>query len=223
MHCGLSAGALLLSGAAAWLAPASAGAAAPAAPAASAGATREIVVVGDSLSAEYGIERGTGWVALLSQRLAAEKTGWTVLNASISGDTTAGGLARLPTLLRRHPGLVMIELGANDALRGLPLADTRRNLDAMARQASAAGARVMLIGIQVPPNYGREYTNEFARMYVDIAAAHKAPLVPFMLKGVADRPDADDWFQPDHLHPLAKAHPVILGNIWPALQPLLKR
>ena len=181
-----------------------------------------MVVVGDSLSAEYGLERGTGWVALLSQRLATEKTGWTVSNASISGDTTAGGLARLAPLLRRHPALVIIELGANDALRGLPLADTRRNLDAMATQAAASGARVLLIGIQVPPNYGRQYTNEFAQMYVDVANAHKAALVPFMLKGVADRADADDWFQADHIHPIAKAHPIILDNVWPVLEPLLK-
>jgi acyl-CoA thioesterase-1 len=184
---------------------------------------REVLVVGDSLSAEYGLAHGSGWVSLLGARVAAEKPGWTVHNASISGDTTAGGLARLPALLKQeHPQVVVIELGGNDALRGLPLADSRRNLDAMATQAAAAGARVLVAGIMVPPNYGRQYTTEFAQMYVDVASAHKAPLVPFLLKGIADRPDADDWFQADHIHPLAKAHPIILENVWPALKPLLK-
>ena len=222
LHCGLSASALLLAGAGGWLAPALAHAAAPGASAAGSPGLREILVVGDSLSAEYGLERGAGWVALLSQRLAAGKEGWSVFNASISGDTTAGGLARLPALLRRRPAIVVIELGANDALRGLPLADSRRNLEAMATQATAAGARLLVVGMQVPPNYGRQYTSDFAQMYVDVAAAHKAALVPFLLKGVADRPDADDWFQADHLHPAAKAHPLILDNVWPALKPLLK-
>jgi acyl-CoA thioesterase-1 len=219
LHCGLSAGVLLLAGAAGALAPA----ARAAAPTASApGAPREMVVVGDSLSAEYGLERGTGWVALLARRLADEKTGWTVSNASISGDTSAGGLARLPGVLKRRPALVIIELGANDALRGLPLADTRRNLDAMIAQSTAAGARVLLVGLQVPPNYGRQYTSEFAQMFVDAAAAHKVPLVPFLLKGIADRPDMDDWFQADHIHPVAKAHPIMLDNVWGVLKPMLK-
>jgi acyl-CoA thioesterase-1 len=182
-----------------------------------------VLVVGDSLSAEYGLARGSGWVSLLAQRLAASKPGWTVRNASISGDTTAGGLARLPALLREErPRVVILELGANDALRGLPLTDTRRNLDAMIDQSTAAGARVLLVGMQVPPNFGRQYTTDFARLYVDLAAAHKVALVPFLLKGIADRPDADDWFQSDQMHPLAKAHPIILDNVWPALQPLLK-
>ena len=188
-----------------------------------AAAEREVLVVGDSISAEHGLARGSGWVALLGQRLAAEKPGWTVHNASISGDTTSGGLARLPALLKQeHPQVVVIELGGNDALRGLPLADSRRNLDAMAAQAAAAGARVLIAGIMVPPNYGRQYTTEFAQMYADVAAAHKAPLVPFILKGIADRDDAEDWFQADHIHPLAKAHPIILDNVWPTLKPLLK-
>jgi len=186
-------------------------------------AEREVLVVGDSLSAEYGLERGQGWVALLGRRLAERKPGWRVHNASISGDTTAGGLARLPALLRQEkPRVVVIELGGNDALRGLPLADSRRNLDAMAAQATAAGAKVLVAGIQVPPNYGRQYTADFAKMYVDVAAAHQAPLVPFILKGIADRPDEADWFQADHIHPIAKAHPIILDNVWPVLEPLLK-
>jgi acyl-CoA thioesterase-1 len=187
------------------------------------GTPREILVVGDSLSAEYGLPRGTGWVSLLNQRLQSERPGFIVANASISGDTTAGGLARLPPLLKSHPSIVVIELGGNDGLRGLPLADTHRNLDAMTAMATAAGARVVLVGIRMPPNYGRKINEQIGQMYVDVAAAHGAALVPFMLKGVADRPDSDDWFQPDRIHPLAKAHPVILDNIWPALKPLLEK
>jgi acyl-CoA thioesterase-1 len=182
---------------------------------------REILVVGDSLSAEYGLPRGTGWVSLLNQRLGTEKPGYFVSNASISGDTTAGGLARLAPLLRSHPSVVVIELGGNDGLRGLPIANTRRNLDAMAAQATAAGSHCVLVGMRMPPNYGRQVNEQLAQLFNDVAAAHNCALVPFMLKGVADRPDAEDWFQPDHLHPLAKAHPVILDNIWTALKPLL--
>jgi acyl-CoA thioesterase-1 len=186
-------------------------------------AGNEIVVVGDSVSAEFGLARGSGWVALLGQRVAAEKLPWSVSNASISGDTTSGGLARLPTVLKqRHPKVVVIELGGNDALRGLPMSDTRKNLDAMATLAGAAGARVLLVGMMVPPNFGRKYQAEFAQMYADVAAAHHAALVPFLFAGIADRPDADDWFQADRIHPLAKAHPIILDNVWPRLKPLLK-
>jgi acyl-CoA thioesterase-1 len=191
--------------------------------AAAAADTRDIVVVGDSISAEYGLARGAGWVALLGQRLATEKLPWTVSNASISGDTTSGGLARLPaTLKQHHPKVVVIELGGNDALRGLPMSDTRKNLDAMTVMAQAAGARVLIAGMMVPPNFGRKYQADFARMYADVAAAHHAALVPFIFKGIADRPDADDWFQADRIHPIAKAHPIILDNIWPQLRPLLK-
>ena len=183
---------------------------------------REVVVVGDSLSAEYGLARGAGWPSLLRARLATDKPGWTVLNASISGDTTAGGLARLPALLKAHPKVVVIELGGNDALRGTTIPEIRHNLDAMATLATAAGAKIVLTGMQVPPNYGRQYNADFAQMYVDVAAAHKATLVPFLLKGVADRPDSADWFQADGIHPIAKAHPIILDNVWTALKPLLK-
>ena len=184
---------------------------------------REIVVVGDSISAEYGLARGTGWVALLGQRMAEQKLPWTVANASISGDTTSGGLARLPQVLKQHhPKVVVIELGGNDALRGLPMSDTRKNLDAMTRMAEAAGARVVIAGMMVPPNFGRKYQADFAQVYADVAAAHKAALVPFLFKGIADRPDADDWFQADRIHPVAKAHPIILDNVWPFLKPLLK-
>jgi len=190
--------------------------------AATPGPSPVIVVVGDSISAEFGLARGSGWVALLGQRLAAEKSPWTVSNASISGDTTAGGLTRLPTILKqRHPKIVIIELGGNDALRGLPMSGTRQNLDAMATLAASAGARVLIAGMMVPPNFGRKYQAEFGKMYADVAAAHHAALVPFLFAGIADRPDADNWFQADQIHPLAKAHPIILDNVWAKLKPML--
>ncbi|MBN8488701.1 MAG: arylesterase [Burkholderiales bacterium] len=183
-----------------------------------------LLVVGDSLSAEYGIARGSGWVALLAERLAANKPPLQVVNASISGDTTAGGRSRLPALLTRHkPALVVIELGGNDALRGLPIATTRDNLMAMAGAAQQAGAKVLLVGMQVPPNYGRAYTEDFARAFQEVARERRAALVPFLLAGVADRADAEAWFQTDRIHPLAKAHPRMLDNVWPVLKPLLPR
>ncbi len=186
-------------------------------------ATGEIVVVGDSISAEFGLARGSGWVALLGQRLAAEKLPWTVDNASISGDTTSGGLARLPAVLKlRHPKIVVIELGGNDALRGTAMSETRKNLDAMVTLATNAGARVVIAGMMVPPNFGRKYQAEFGQMYDDVAKAHHAALVPFIFAGIADRPDADDWFQADRIHPIAKAHPIILDNVWSRLGPMLK-
>ena len=186
-------------------------------------AARKILVVGDSLSAEYGLQRGSGWVALLDQRLAREHIGADVVNASISGDTTSGGLARLPSLLREHkPGLVVLELGGNDALRGLPLDATRANLAEMARLAKAAGAKVLILGMQLPPNYGRAYGDRFAALFAEVARAEGTALVPFMLKGVADAPQAEAMFQADRIHPLASAHPTILANVWPVLAPLLK-
>jgi len=182
-----------------------------------------VLVLGDSLSAEYGLARGSGWVALLEKRLANHTPPARVLNASISGDTTAGGRARLSALLALHkPQVVVIELGGNDALRGLPLAMTREHLDAMTAAAQAAGARVLLLGMQVPPNYGRQYGEDFSRVFADVAKARRAALVPFLLKGVADRPDAEAWFQADRIHPKAEAHPTLLGNVWPVLGPLLK-
>jgi acyl-CoA thioesterase-1 len=182
-----------------------------------------ILVVGDSLSAEYGLARGTGWVALLEQRLAREHLDATVVNASISGDTTAGGRTRLPALLRQHqPTVVVIELGANDALRGLALEETRANLVAMAEAAKAASARVLVLGMQIPPNYGRRYADEFAALFGDVAKQTGAALVPFLLKGVADAPDAERLFQPDRIHPIAAAHPTLLANVWPVLEPLLR-
>jgi acyl-CoA thioesterase-1 len=186
-----------------------------------AGAT--VLVVGDSLSAEYGLKRGSGWVALLEQRLAREGIAATVVNASVSGDTTSGGRSRLPVLLRQHrPSHVIVELGGNDALRGLPLAMTQDNLTAMARAAKAAGAKVLLAGMQVPPNYGRKYGDDFAALFPAVAKAEGTALVPFLLKGVADGPDATSLFQADRIHPLEAAHPIILDNVWPVLKPLLK-
>ena len=181
-----------------------------------------ILVVGDSLSAEYGLKAGDGWVALLQQRLTELKKPHRVVNASISGDTTSGGRSRLPVALRTHkPAIVILELGGNDALRGLPLASTRDNLLTMARDAQAAGAKVIVVGMQVPPNYGSQYARDFEGLFSEVARQTKASLVPFLLKGVADRADALEWFQPDRIHPLAKAHPQMLDNVWPALKPLL--
>ena len=183
-----------------------------------------ILVVGDSLSAEYGLKRGSGWVALLEARLAQKKIAATVVNASISGDTTSGGRTRLPALLKQHrPDIVVLELGGNDALRGLPLAMTRDNLDAMAKVAKASGAKVVVAGMQLPPNYGRQYGEQFAALFAAVAKSEGAALVPFLLKGVADGPQADTLFQPDRIHPTAAAHPTILDNVWPVLEPLLKR
>ena len=180
-----------------------------------------LLVVGDSLSAEYGLARGSGWVALLQQRLAPRKID--VVTASVSGDTTAGGRSRLPALLAEHrPRVVILELGGNDALRGLPLDLTRANLTEMARAATAAGARVLLLGMQVPPNYGQKYAQDFAASFAAVAKAEGTALVPFFLKGVADVPDTARYFQPDRIHPNADAQPKMLDNVWPALQPLLK-
>lgn len=182
-----------------------------------------ILVVGDSLSAEYGLKRGTGWVALLDQRLAREKIAARVVNAAISGDTTSGGRSRLPALLAQHkPTHVIIELGGNDALRGLPVKMTEDNLAAMTQAAQKAGARVLLLGMEVPPNYGGDYARQFAGVFAKVAKQYKAALVPFFLKGVADGPDPTRLFQPDRIHPLAAAHPIMLGNVWPELVKLLK-
>lgn len=187
-----------------------------------ASSARRIVVLGDSLSAEYGLARGSGWVALLDQRLRAQKLSAEVVNASISGDTTSGGRSRLPALLTQHqPTLLVIELGGNDALRGLSMAMTRDNLRAMVRAGKAAGARVMLVGMQIPPNFGAAYAREFEAVFRTVADEEKVPLAPFLLAGVADRADAADWFQADRIHPLAKAHPVMLDNVWKVLRPML--
>lgn len=182
-----------------------------------------VLVLGDSLSAEYGLARGSGWVALLEKKLAAEKLEARVVNASVSGDTTSGGRSRLPALLALHrPSVVVIELGGNDALRGLPLDMTARNLTEMTRAASAAGAKVLLAGMRLPPNYGRTYGEDFAAMYARVAKAQGAALVPFFLAGVGDVPQAEALFQPDRIHPNAQAQPIMLGNVWPVLRPLLE-
>ncbi len=179
-------------------------------------------MVGDSLSAEYGLKRGTGWVALLEKRLEGSKLPATVVNASISGDTTSGGRSRLPALLAQHkPSIVVIELGGNDALRGLPLQMTEDNLAQMTQAAQKAGARVLLVGMQVPPNYGGDYATRFGALFDKVAKANKAAVVPFFLKGVADGADPLKMFQRDRIHPVEEAHPLMLDNVWPELRKLI--
>lgn len=183
---------------------------------------RTLLVLGDSMSAEYGLPRGTGWVALLAQRLQLQGKSVQVVNASISGDTTSGGRSRLPALLAQHqPGIVLIELGGNDALRGLSLQATRDNLLAMTQTAQQAGALVLLLGMQVPPNYGADYANRFADLFHSVARQRKAALVPFLLKGVADQAEPTRLFQTDRIHPNAQAQPLMLDNVWPELRKLL--
>jgi len=181
---------------------------------------RTVLVMGDSLSAAYGLAPAQGWVSLTGERLAKEVPGWRIVNASISGETTSGGLSRLPALLSQHkPDVVVIELGANDGLRGLPLTQMADNLKAMIDAANTSGAQVLLVGMQMPPNYGRAYTERFAGMYPQLSTRHKVPLVPFMLEGVAQ--DLSN-FQADRIHMRASAHPTILNNIWPHLVPLIR-
>nr|WP_232207559.1 arylesterase [Pseudoxanthomonas sp. J35] len=189
-------------------------------PAGSAGAG-PILVLGDSLSAEHNIPAGSGWVSLLERRLARERPRPpAVVNASISGETTAGALARLPELLRKHrPSVLVIELGGNDALRGLPPAQLHANLEKMIVLADGAGARVLLLGIDVPPNYGPAYRERIRRTYAELAQAHDAGLVPFLLEGVALQPGL---MQGDGIHPTASAQSRLLDNVWPALEPLLQ-
>ena len=183
--------------------------------------TARILVVGDSLSSEYGITRGTGWVNLLKQSLTSAQIDTDILNASISGDTTSGGVTRLKRLLdKHHPTLVIIELGGNDALRGLPLDLTRKNLNIMASQARSSGAQVVIVGMQIPPNYGREYTTGFKEMFEAVAKQHDASLVPFLLEGVAADPK---YLQADNLHPNELAQPKMMQNVLEVILPLLKR
>ncbi len=184
--------------------------------------TSRLLVVGDSLSAEYGIARGTGWVALLDAQLQKDHPNWQVVNASISGDTTAGGLARLPPLLKQHqPQLVVIELGGNDALRGFSLKRTEDNLVKMIRACQAIKAKVLLVGMQVPPNYGAAYASDFTRLFARISKQQQTALVPFLLAGVADDKDPTALFQADRVHPKAEAHPRILANVWAVLKKML--
>lgn len=180
-----------------------------------------LLVLGDSLSAEYGITRGTGWVTLLQDRLRQERFDYNVVNASISGETTIGGKTRLPDLLSRHkPAIVVVELGANDALRGLPLQTTESNLRHIVSSAQKAGAGVLLVGMRIPPNYGQDYTEKFFSLYPKLAGEYKVRLVPFFLDKVMAR---QDWFQPDRIHPTAEAQPALLETVWPQLKPMLKR
>ncbi|HXR93086.1 MAG TPA: arylesterase [Steroidobacteraceae bacterium] len=180
-----------------------------------------ILVLGDSLSAAHGLRPEQGWVALLIGRLRAQGYGYQVINASVSGETTTGGLARLPRELRlTQPGILILELGANDALRGLPLNLTRQRLADMIRLGEGAGAKVLLAGMLIPPNYGPRYTKEFAGMYPDLARQFHTALVPFLLKGVALDPHL---MQEDGLHPNARGEPLVLDTVWPYLKPMLKK
>jgi acyl-CoA thioesterase-1 len=185
-------------------------------PAAAAGT---ILVFGDSLSSAYGIGAREGWVTLLEERLRKEKRDYTVANASISGETSSGGATRIEEAVRRtQPSIVILALGSNDGLRGLPIAQMKGNLSRMVRTAQAAGSRVLLVGSRMPPNYGRKYTEEFHQAFADVAKAHRVPLVPFLLDGVAGN---RDYFLPDNLHPTAEAQPIILNTVWKGLAPLL--
>lgn len=179
-----------------------------------------VLVLGDSLSAEYGIKRGSGWVQLLSERLEQQKFRWQVVNASVSGETSSGGRSRLPALLQQHrPRIVIIELGANDGLRGLSVDATRQNLRTMIQAAQQSGARVLLVGMQLPPNFGISYTRDFADLFRQLAKERKTALVPFLLEGIA----ADlSYFQDDRIHPNEKAQVRLLDNVWGGLLPLLK-
>ena len=178
-----------------------------------------VLIVGDSISAAYGLPAGTGWVDLLAARVKAEGLPHRVVNASISGDTTAGGRSRLTALLTQHrPAVVVIELGGNDGLRGGTLQATRDNLDAMVTLAQKAGARVLLVGTRLPPNYGPAYTREFDALFADVAKRRKVALVPYFFAGFGEK---NELFQPDRIHPTAAAQPQLLENVWPALKPLL--
>ncbi len=180
-----------------------------------------LLVLGDSLSAAHNIELEQGWVALLEQRLQQTQPDWQVINASISGETSSGGLTRLPELLQQHePDLVLLELGANDGLRALPTRQLQNNLEAMIKQIRATPAEVLLLGMQIPDNYGPVYQQRFAAVYADLAEQYKLVLVPFLLDGVANRPEL---MQADGLHPKASAQSKILDNVWPSVQAQLKR
>ena len=189
----------------------------------SAGAeTPAILVFGDSISAGYGLAHvETGWVEMLRTKLKSEGYGYQVVNASVSGETTAGGVARLPRALSlHHPQIVIIELGGNDGLRALPIPQMRANLMQMADLAAAAGAKVLLLGMRIPPNYGPEYTEQFRTTFTDVAHQDKVPVVPFLLEGIALTPDL---VQGDGIHPNELGQPILLANVWPTLKPLLKK
>jgi acyl-CoA thioesterase-1 len=187
---------------------------------AASGKPAAILVFGDSLSAEYGLPRDTGWARLLADRLAKEAAQYSVVNASISGETTSGGRTRLPKLLQQHrPSVVVLQLGANDGLRGLSLASMRENLAAMVEASRGAGAQVLLVGMRIPPNYGRDYSERFTGVYAQLAREKKVALVPFLLDGFAD--DLA-YFQADRIHPNERAQPRMLETVWAGLAPLLR-
>jgi acyl-CoA thioesterase-1 len=189
-------------------------------PALAPAAEKSILVVGDSLSSAYGIARERGWVALLEERLKREHADYIVVNASISGETSAGGRARLKPLLERYrPAVMILELGGNDGLRGLPLKQMRGNLDAMIGEGKQAGARVLLVGQKLPPNYGEDYTKGFEGTFAELAKAQRTAFVPFLLEDFADKPEL---FLPDRIHPTEAAQPLILERVWKGLAPLLK-
>jgi acyl-CoA thioesterase-1 len=176
-----------------------------------------ILVMGDSLSAEYGITRGSGWVKLLEGQLQKQGSQWTVFNASISGETSSGGLTRLPSLVeQKKPGIILLELGANDALRGLSIDETEKNLRKMIQLSKKSGAKVLLFGIQIPPNYGQDYTKKFKELYPKLAAQEGIELVPFFMAEVANNPA---FFQADNIHPNEKAQATLFKNVWGAMAP----
>lgn len=183
-------------------------------------AAKTLLVLGDSLSAEYGLPRGSGWVSLLDKQLQSDKINTAVVNASISGETSAGGKTRLPALLAQHkPSIVVVELGGNDGLRGLSLAATQSSLREIISLSTNAGAQVVLLGMRMPPNYGIDYAKRFAAMYQGLAHEKSVKLVPFFLQGLDD---VEQFFQPDRIHPNQRAQTLLLDNVWPVLKPLLK-
>ncbi|MEY2624458.1 MAG: hypothetical protein RL412_233 [Pseudomonadota bacterium] len=180
-----------------------------------------ILVLGDSVSAGYGLASNEGWVALLQSRLKAQGYGYRVVNASVSGETTTGGLARLPRALSVHrPQIVIVELGGNDGLRALPLETSRRNLERIIETSQTSGARVLLLGMKIPPNYGPRYSQGFEQLFRDLARRYRLPFEPFFLEKIALAPG---MMQADGLHPTAQAQPVMLDTVWPVLKPLLRR
>ncbi|MBU3582380.1 arylesterase [Polynucleobacter sp. 15G-AUS-farblos] len=183
-------------------------------------ANTTILVMGDSLSAEYGLARGTGWVKLLEDQLQKQSSPWKVFNASISGETTSGGLTRMPALLeQKKPGIVLLELGANDALRGLSVEQTEKNLRKMIQESKKSGAKVLLFGMQIPPNYGQDYTNQFKAIYLKLAKQEGVELLPFFLQGIASQ---KELFQADNIHPNEKAQEILFRNVWGAMTPYQK-
>jgi acyl-CoA thioesterase-1 len=180
-------------------------------------ANTTILVMGDSLSAEYGLARGTGWVKLLEEQLKKQSSQWAIFNASISGETTSGGLTRLPALLeQKKPGIVLLELGANDALRGLSVSQTENNLRKMIQLSKKSGAKVLVFGIQIPPNYGQDYTNQFKAIFSKLAKQESVELLPFFMQGLVSQ---KDLFQADNIHPNEKAQAILFKNVWSAMTP----